>query len=100
MLHPLQFTVLKKKDRQALAELESKGTAFDLILLDPPYALQEISDIINELSSKKLISPKALILCETDKSIELPQRSAGMEVIKEKVYGTTKITVYEAGELS
>ncbi|WP_080146245.1 16S rRNA (guanine(966)-N(2))-methyltransferase RsmD [Marinilactibacillus piezotolerans] len=97
---PDKFTVLKKKDRQALAELESKGTAFDLILLDPPYALQEISDIINELSSKKLISPKALILCETDKSIELPQRSAGMEVIKEKVYGTTKITVYEAGELS
>lgn len=92
---PEKFTVLKKKDRQAIVELETRAKEFDLIILDPPYAAQEILSIISDLEKHSLINSNAIILCETDKSVNLPDHFERFEMIKQKHYGMTQITVYQ-----
>ncbi|WP_208558687.1 16S rRNA (guanine(966)-N(2))-methyltransferase RsmD [Marinilactibacillus kalidii] len=92
---PEKFIVYKKKDRQAIVELESKHSVFNLVILDPPYALQEIESIIKSLETSHLINEHSMILCETDKDTILPNSVGLFSVTKEKVYGMTRITVYK-----
>lgn len=94
---PEKFIVLKKKDHQAIVELESQGKKFDLVLLDPPYATQEIISIIEMLNKRSLLRSNVVIMCETDKAVELPSHLANVKMVKQKIYGTTKITVYQTG---
>lgn len=90
-----KFTVWKKKDSQALASLNTSEETFDLVLLDPPYAKQQIEEVIGLLVSYKLLKPDALIVCETDKHVQITPSSDRMTVYKEKTYGTTKLTIFE-----
>lgn len=94
---PEKFIVLKKKDHQAILELKEQNKTFNLVLLDPPYATQEITSIIENLNKQSLLRSNAMIMCETDKLVELPSHLSDLEMIKEKLYGTTKITVYQKG---
>ena len=41
------------------------GETFDLVLLDPPYALGAIPTVLRELVRRGLLLPGALILCES-----------------------------------
>ena len=35
-----------------------------------------------------------MVVCETDKSVELPEEIACLGIWKEKIYGISKVTVY------
>ena len=41
------------------------GEKFDLVLLDPPYALGAIPTVLRELLRRELLLPGALLLCES-----------------------------------
>lgn len=86
-----KFRLLAMEARQALPSLE--GT-FDLVFLDPPYAQQEIVEMITELCQHQLLSQDVMVVCETDKSVQLPEEIAELGIWKEKVYGISKVTVY------
>lgn len=90
-----KFIVWKKTDQQALDWLQTHTIMFDLVLLDPPYEKQDLGTIIHQLISSKLVNPKALIVCETDKDTVLDISHTHLTLLKEKVYGLSKITVYE-----
>lgn len=94
---PEKFTVLKKKDRQAIVELEIAKRSFELVILDPPYALQEIKEVVKDLENRKLIGSTSMILCETNKNTILPESIGSFSTTKQKVYGSTRITVYRGG---
>lgn len=93
-----KFTILKKKSSLALEELKKKEKYFDIVFLDPPYAKQEIEQDIEKLVELSLLNKKALIICETDEKTVFPEQILSCTKWKEKVYGSTRITVYEAGE--
>ncbi|MFD2728516.1 16S rRNA (guanine(966)-N(2))-methyltransferase RsmD [Enterococcus camelliae] len=95
---PEKFVLLKMDANAALKKLATEEEVFDLILLDPPYAKQAIVEEIERMDQLGLANSAATIVCETDKSIELPQRIAQFEMKKQQVYGTSKITIYRRGE--
>lgn len=86
-----KFRLLAMEARQALPSLEG---VFGLVFLDPPYAQQEIVEIITELCQRQLLSQDVMVVCETDKSVQLPEEIAELGIWKEKVYGISKVTVY------
>ncbi len=86
-----KFRLLPTEARQALTQLEG---VFDLVFLDPPYAEQEIEAMVTELCQRKLLSEDVMVVCETDKSVTLPEEIAELGIWKEKVYGISKVTVY------
>ncbi|EXJ22785.1 Ribosomal RNA small subunit methyltransferase D [Alkalibacterium sp. AK22] len=90
-----KFTVWKKRDIQALEDLSDTGERFDLVLLDPPYAQQELKKVISRLVELNLLAETATVVCETDRHVSISQLNPKLSVSKEKVYGTSKITIIE-----
>lgn len=86
-----KFQLLVMEARQALNSVEGP---FDLVFLDPPYAEQEIEDVITELCRRDLLADDVMVVCETDKAVSLPEEIAELGIWKEKLYGISKVTVY------
>ncbi|HFR3671072.1 TPA: 16S rRNA (guanine(966)-N(2))-methyltransferase RsmD [Streptococcus suis] len=86
-----KFQLLAMEARQALNSVEG---SFDLVFLDPPYAEQEIEDVITELCRRDLLADDVMVVCETDKAVSLPEEIAELGIWKEKLYGISKVTVY------
>lgn len=87
-----RFRLLKMEAKRALAQLTQ---TFDLVLLDPPYAKETIVETILDLEQGGLLASGALIVCETDKEVELPDSIGAGRKWKEKIYGISKVTIYD-----
>ena len=86
-----KFQLLKMEADRAL---EQVGGTFDLVFLDPPYAKEQIVADIEKMAERNLFSQEIMVVCETDKSVELPEETACLGIWKEKIYGISKVTVY------
>lgn len=86
-----KFQLLKMEADRAL---EQVGGTFDLVFLDPPYAKEQIVADIKKMAERNLFSQEVMVVCETDKSVELPEEIACLGIWKEKIYGISKVTVY------
>ena len=86
-----KFQLLKMEAHQALSQLQ--GT-FDLVFLDPPYAKEQIVADIEALAERGLLGEEVMVVCETEKAVDLPEEIACLGIWKEKIYGISKVTVY------
>ena len=86
-----KFQLLKMEAHQAVSQLQ--GT-FDLVFLDPPYAKEQIVADIEALAERDLLGEEVMVVCETDKTVDLPEEIACLGIWKEKIYGISKVTVY------
>lgn len=87
-----KFQLLKMPAERAIANLSGQ---FDLILLDPPYAKEEIVKNLELMQARELFTIDALVVCETDKAVELPENIGKLVKQKEKMYGISKVSIYE-----
>ena len=86
-----KFQLLKMEAERALEQVSGE---FDLIFLDPPYAKEQIVADIEKMAERELFSEDVMVVCETDKAVELPEAIACLGIWKEKIYGISKVTVY------
>ena len=86
-----KFQLLKMDAERALEQVSGE---FDLIFLDPPYAKEQIVADIEKMAERDLFSEDVMVVCETDKTVELPEEIACLGIWKEKIYGISKVTVY------
>ena len=86
-----KFQLLKMEAERALEQVSGP---FDLIFLDPPYAKEQIVADIEKMAERELLSEDVMVVCETDKAVELPEEIACLGIWKEKIYGISKVTVY------
>lgn len=86
-----KFQLMNMEAERALGQLSGK---FDLIFLDPPYAKEQIVADIEKLAERDLLGDDVMVVCETDKQVELPEEIACLGIWKEKIYGISKVTVY------
>ena len=86
-----KFQLLKMDAERALEQVSGE---FDLIFLDPPYAKEQIVADIEKMAERELFSEDVMVVCETDKAVELPEEIACLGIWKEKIYGISKVTVY------
>lgn len=89
-----KFEVMKSDAKQALKRLAGEGRTFDLVLIDPPYAQQEVVADLEQLLADGMLNPDCLIVCETDKKFDLPETVGTLEQIRRQVYGIAAITIY------
>ncbi|MBC6977799.1 16S rRNA (guanine(966)-N(2))-methyltransferase RsmD [Streptococcus cristatus] len=86
-----RFELFKMESSRALEHLTGQ---FDLVLLDPPYAKEQIIADIEKMAERKLLSEDIMVVCETDRSVDLPEEIADLGIWKQKIYGISKVTVY------
>ncbi|SIT67977.1 16S rRNA (guanine(966)-N(2))-methyltransferase RsmD [Edaphobacillus lindanitolerans] len=79
---------------RAVRALIKKGEAVDLLFLDPPYAKNTYYGLAGELEEAGLIRGDGLIVCEHDKTVDLPERYGSFQKKKEQTYGSTVITIF------
>ena len=66
---------------------------FDLIILDPPYKMDNILEILNNIMP--LIKDNGTIAFEMGEKSEYPQEINGFKAIKDKKYGIKKVIIYK-----
>ena len=65
---------------------------FDLIILDPPYKMNNVSEIL--LSIIPLLKKNGTIVFEMANETEYPKEFESLKAIKDKKYGIKKVIVY------
>lgn len=94
---------LRFEDRLDIVECSAErycsGTQekFDIIFLDPPYNKGYINPIITAILSSDILSPDGIIVLESDNTDEHGAFD-GLEILKQRKYGRTYITVYQRGD--
>ncbi|MGL5977552.1 MAG: 16S rRNA (guanine(966)-N(2))-methyltransferase RsmD [Erysipelotrichaceae bacterium] len=97
-LQATQVRVMHQDFQQALVSLAQQGMVFDLVFLDPPYAMHVIEDCIAFMVEHQMLAEDARIVCETGKETTLAEVVSGFMKTKEKTYGKSRISYYRRGE--
>lgn len=80
---------------RALKLFKEQELKFNLVYIDPPYKLNIIDSLLEDLVNYSLLEPLAVVVAETDKNTTLQENVENLQKIKEKSYGDTKITYYQ-----
>jgi len=89
-------------DYEALLRTFRRKKQFDLVFLDPPYALGAIPEALRLLISYGLLAPSAKVICETGDERDVFGEDQALErhfqVLRATRYGVAYVTVlqYEA----
>ncbi|MEO1069742.1 MAG: RsmD family RNA methyltransferase, partial [Cyanobacteria bacterium J06638_6] len=70
------------------------GQPFDCIYFDPPYASELYAPVLERVVSLKLLHPTGEIAVEHSPEAWSPATISGLEMVREKRYGTTHLAFY------
>jgi 16S rRNA (guanine966-N2)-methyltransferase len=84
-------TVLRLDATTALLQEAAAGRTYDLVLVDPPYAMTDYEMLARYLPT--VLADDGLLVLESDvrSDVELP----GLAVRTSRKYGSTRVTVFE-----
>ena len=88
--------VLKRDLTKGLPEeypLMKKG--IDLVFIDPPYGKGFIPLILEKLSERGILASPSIVVAESSKNDKLPIRLNSLRLSNTKIYGETKIDIYD-----
>ncbi|MBU1020690.1 MAG: 16S rRNA (guanine(966)-N(2))-methyltransferase RsmD [Firmicutes bacterium] len=77
--------------------LRSQSSPFDIIFLDPPYKLNVIDEIIQDIATQKLLKQDGIIVALYDKNSVIKSLNNGIVEYKQKTSGVTKVSYLKWG---
>ena len=75
------------------SEVLTKGSEYDVIFLDPPYASELLKKAIELIVKFDILSKDGIIVCETDSSSDLTEIFRERYTLREYKYGRIKLSV-------
>lgn len=81
--------------KQAVAMLQREGAQFDLVFLDPPYAMRDMTEVMTALTP--LLAPDALILLEHEARV-MPSTADGYLIADHRKYGYVGVSFFRRAE--
>ena len=88
------YDILHNDAFRAVDTLSSRGKIFDIIFLDPPYAMEETLELIENIFDREIIANYGKMVVEHDKRKEMPENIRGLIKLKQKKYGNTMLSIY------
>jgi len=86
--------VFQRDYKKVLKLLKAEEVKLDLVLLDPPYKMFDIEEMIKLLCDYDIISDDVIIVTETSKETTLKDEIECVIKTKEKVYGITRVCIF------
>ena len=77
-------------DQNIFTELKLPKYSYDIIFLDPPYKDKNITDLIENIFEKKLLSKNGIIIIHRYKKVK-EKYFKNFKILEEKTYGISKI---------
>jgi len=65
-----------------------------LVFVDPPYRGNIILPFLEELSHLRILRSPSTLVAQSEKKEVLPPRVRDLQLVKSRVYGETRITLY------
>lgn len=87
--------VYKNDAERALKAISKRNLSFRLILLDPPYKLQKLVELVELIHSNGLLDNDGLIVCEHGSETTLPDRIGSFFKWKQETYGIIAVTIFQ-----
>lgn len=84
--------------QDALAFLQRKQSAYDIILLDPPYHMDILANVIEIIATQSLLAPYGIIIALSAREHIIPLPDCGIIEYKTKKSGITKISYLKWGQ--
>jgi len=84
-----------KRDYRSFLQLNQD--VFDVIILDPPYDLHVIEDIVQIIQEKKILSENGIIICLYFKNVTLDLENFDIISYKSKNMGITNVSFLKWG---
>ncbi|MBO7354050.1 MAG: 16S rRNA (guanine(966)-N(2))-methyltransferase RsmD [Lachnospiraceae bacterium] len=105
----LEFTKLKDRAEViradaagAISRLFTEGRRFDIIFMDPPYSKGLEKSVLQEIANYNLLKEDGIIIVEAKSDTDFSYVDGlGLEITREKLYGSNKhmfITIGEEGK--
>jgi 16S rRNA (guanine(966)-N(2))-methyltransferase RsmD len=87
--------VYRNDAKRALKLLLKQEQQFDLVFMDPPYHMNMYEQLIVMMADNNLLAIDAMILCEHQASVQLPDQILNLSKYKTAVYGESAVTIYK-----
>ena len=97
-LFPDRSTVLPMSATQAIRHLAGQKRRFDVIFLDPPYALQLLESTLVALAKEGLLADDGVIVCEHHGQQAAPAPKGALELHRTRRFGDVALSLLIATE--
>ncbi|HVG97785.1 MAG TPA: 16S rRNA (guanine(966)-N(2))-methyltransferase RsmD [Chloroflexota bacterium] len=88
-------TVLQQAVESFVARAGATGaTPYDLILLDPPYAMEELDALLRRVGGSALTGPETALMVEHARKRVLPPWAGRLQVARTRAHGDSAFTLY------
>ncbi|MGN7386921.1 16S rRNA (guanine(966)-N(2))-methyltransferase RsmD [Sporosarcina sp. SAFN-015] len=88
-----QVHIVRNDARNAIRALPT-DIKIDLLFIDPPYAETKFYDLADTIAQAGMLSDDAIIVCEHDKQLTLPDAYSDFEKTKNPIYGNSAVSIY------
>lgn len=86
--------VYRNDASRALKLLERQGKPFDLLFLDPPYAMTNCGELLLEAASRGLVADRAIAVVEHSPEVKYEENYGRFERTRHVVYGDIALSIY------
>ena len=73
------------------------GGAYKLVLADPPYAVDDLPELLELLNKKGTLVDESVVVIEHRHDTELAEVHKRLELLTRRRYGDTSVSIYRAG---
>ena len=73
--------------------LANTSESFDIIFLDPPYAYENLKNIIENIIKYDILKDDGILIVEHDKNIPL-EKNENLDRFRNKVYSLTEVEFF------
>lgn len=99
--HNLQTTgfaeraeLYRNEAERAIKALMKRELTFDLVFLDPPYKMNQVRGLMEQLEQGGLLKDRAFVVIEHDADNRHEEPVGGLACVRRAEYGDTAITIY------
>jgi len=92
--------VYRNDARRALKLLQRKGAPFDLVFLDPPYAVKNCDELLSELADYGLMAEGGIAVVEHHPEVTYDDAFGGYARTRLAVYGEIALSIYRFSSLT
>ena len=90
-----RIQIIQADWRKALKDIDNARLNFDLVFLDPPYAMLDLKDVFSGLNT--VLRREALIILEHEAG-KKPETGEGFECIRERKWGFCGVSFFRRTE--
>ncbi|MGQ9617873.1 MAG: 16S rRNA (guanine(966)-N(2))-methyltransferase RsmD [Candidatus Aminicenantia bacterium] len=92
------FEIIKNDFNRGVIELAKKGILFDIVFIDPPYELLNLSDPLKVLWKRRILKKDGIAVVQHSAKINYSQKY--FQIIKRKNYGDTALSFFIQKEMA